>query len=143
MVVDTNILLYAADSSVPEHAKAYALLERLRAGNEPWALGWNILYEFLRVSTHARVKVRPWTASQANEFLQALQASPSLQILTHTERHAPLLAQSIAEVPLVAGNKMFDMHTAVLMREHGIRRIYTNDMDFHRFPWVEVVNPLA
>ena len=27
------------------------------------------------------------------------------------------------------------------MREHGIRRIYTRDVDFHRFPFLEVVDP--
>jgi predicted nucleic acid-binding protein len=29
------------------------------------------------------------------------------------------------------------------MREHGIRRVYTRDTDFHRFPWVEVIDPAA
>jgi predicted nucleic acid-binding protein len=29
------------------------------------------------------------------------------------------------------------------MREHGIRRVYTRDTVFHRFPWVEVVDPAA
>jgi predicted nucleic acid-binding protein len=26
-------------------------------------------------------------------------------------------------------------HDAVVMREHGIRRVYTRDTGFHRFPW--------
>jgi hypothetical protein len=29
------------------------------------------------------------------------------------------------------------------MREHGIRRIYTRDLDFQRFPFIEVLDPLA
>jgi predicted nucleic acid-binding protein len=29
------------------------------------------------------------------------------------------------------------------MREHGVRRIYTRDADFHRFPFLEVVDPLS
>jgi predicted nucleic acid-binding protein len=28
------------------------------------------------------------------------------------------------------------------MREHGIRRVCTRDMDFHRFPFLEVVDPI-
>lgn len=32
-------------------------------------------------------------------------------------------------------------HTAVLMREHGIERIFTRDTDFHRFPFLETVDP--
>jgi predicted nucleic acid-binding protein len=29
------------------------------------------------------------------------------------------------------------------MREHGIRRIYTRDTDFHRFPFVEPIDPMT
>jgi predicted nucleic acid-binding protein len=29
------------------------------------------------------------------------------------------------------------------MREHGIRRLYTRDTDFHRFPFLDVIDPLA
>ena len=31
---------------------------------------------------------------------------------------------------------------AVLMREHGVSRICTRDTDFHRFPFLSVVDPL-
>ncbi len=48
----------------------------------------------------------------------------------------------MAEVPHLAGNLIHDMHTAILMREHGIRRICTRDMDFHRFAFLEVIDPL-
>jgi uncharacterized protein len=46
-------------------------------------------------------------------------------------------------VPHLVGNLVHDAHTAILMREHGIRRIITRDVDFHRFPFLEVVDPLA
>lgn len=46
-------------------------------------------------------------------------------------------------MPLLSGNLFHDAHTATLMLEHGIRRIVTRDMDFHRFPFLEVVDPLA
>ena len=47
------------------------------------------------------------------------------------------------EVPHLEGNLMHDAHTAALMRENGIRRIYTRDTDFHRFPFLEPVDPMA
>jgi predicted nucleic acid-binding protein len=28
------------------------------------------------------------------------------------------------------------------MREHGVSRIVTRDMDFHRFPFLEVIDPV-
>jgi predicted nucleic acid-binding protein len=46
-------------------------------------------------------------------------------------------------VPPLAGNLVHEAHTAILMREPGIRRIVTRDTDFHRFPFLEIVDPLA
>jgi predicted nucleic acid-binding protein len=48
----------------------------------------------------------------------------------------------ISELPHLRGNILHDAHTAVLMREHGIRRICTRDVDFHRFSFLEVVDPM-
>ena len=55
---------------------------------------------------------------------------------------AAVLAQTLSELPDVSGNLCHDLHTAVLMREHGISRICTRDTDFHRFPFLTVVDPL-
>lgn len=37
---------------------------------------------------------------------------------------------------------MHDVHTAVLMREHGVSRICTRDVHFRRFPFLTVIDPL-
>ena len=63
--------------------------------------------------------------------------------LIPTERHGDVAAQVIAELPHLSGNVMHDAHTAILMREHGIARICTRDTDFNRFPFLEVIDPLA
>jgi predicted nucleic acid-binding protein len=39
-------------------------------------------------------------------------------------------------------NLNINAHTAILMREHGIRRICTRDTDFHQFAFLEVIDPL-
>ncbi len=59
-----------------------------------------------------------------------------------TDRHARVLAATIAEQPQLRGNILHDAHTAVLMREHGITRIVTRDTDFHKFKYLEVVDPI-
>lgn len=142
-VVDTNVLVYAADASAPEHERCRRLLETWRRQNGAWYLTWGICYEFLRVVTHPRVMRRPWTMVDAGRFLSALQDSGSLGFLAPTERHGRVLAEVIAEVPGLAGNIVHDMQTAVLMREHGIRRICTRDTDFHRFAFLEPIDPLT
>ena len=98
--------------------------------------------EFLRVVTHPRVMRHPWTIDEGVGFLAALHASPGCSVLVPTDRHGRVLAEVIAEVPGLSGNLVHDTQTAVLMREHGIRRICTRDTDFHRFPFLEPIDPL-
>ena len=141
--VDTNVLVYAADRASPFHKRCLEHLEAWRAQPSAWYTTWGILYEFLRVTTHPRVMRRPWTAAEAWSFVAALLASPGLAILTATDRHAEVAALVIREMPDLAGNLLLDAHTAILMREHGIKRIYTRDTDFHRFSFLEPVDPLS
>ena len=142
LVVDTNVLVYAADKDSPFHAACRDWLERQRKRADAWYTTWAILYEFLRVTTHPRVMRRPWNVSAAWAFVAALLASPGLSVLTSTPRHPDVAAQVIAELPHLAGNLLHDAHTAILMREHGIRRVCTRDTDFHRFPFLEVIDPV-
>lgn len=142
LVVDTNVLVYAADADSPFHTASRDWLERQRRCPDAWYTTWGILYEFLRVTTHQRVMRRPWSATEAWRFVSALLASPGLSVLIPTERHPEIAKQLIADFPLLTGNLFHDAHTAVLMREHGIRRICTRDADFHRFSFLEVVDPL-
>ncbi|MFQ5755515.1 MAG: type II toxin-antitoxin system VapC family toxin [Acidiferrobacterales bacterium] len=142
-VVDTNILVYAADEDSPFHKQCYDVLENWRAQASAWYTTWGIFYEFLRVSTHPRVFRAPWSAARAWSFVQAILASPALGVLTQTERHSEVATEVIKKLPQLRGNLMHDVQTAVLMREHGISRIYTRDTDFHRFPFLEPVDPVA
>lgn len=142
-VVDTNILVYALNEGCPEHNRARRFVEECRQNTRPWYATWGILYELLRVVTHPRIFSRPLAAQQAWEFVSLLLESPGLSVLVEGSRHAEVAASTIREVTGLRGNLLHDAHTAVLMREHGIRRIYTRDTDFHRFPFLEVVDPLA
>jgi toxin-antitoxin system PIN domain toxin len=142
-VVDTNVLVYAADERAPEHDRCLALLQSWRSQSSAWYLTWGVCYEFLRVVTHARVFRRPWTVREAHQFLEAVLQSPGVGVLSPTPRHAAVLRSVIEEVPLLAGNLLHDTATAVLMREHGIRRICTRDTDFHRFKFVEPIDPMS
>jgi len=142
-VVDTNVLVYAADRDSSHHAACLERLESWRLANDAWFVTWSILYEFLRVISHPRVLRKPWPVPQAWSFVEAVLASPGLEVLAETERHAAVLRQTIRELPHLAGNVLHDAHTAILMREHGVRRIYTRDTDFHRFGFLEPLDPLA
>jgi uncharacterized protein len=142
LVVDTNILVYAADADSTFHNACRKWLETQRRRPDAWFSTWPIIYEFLRVSTHPRVMRRPWTAQGAWQFIVGLLASPGFGVLVPSARHHEVASDVIAELPQVSGNMFHDAHTAILMREHGVKRIVTRDTDFHRFPFLESFDPV-
>ena len=141
-VVDTNILLYAADNDSEFHVPCRRLLENLREDSVPSYLSWSICYEFLRVSTHPRVFRSPWNTGLAWSFIESILSGPGFAVLTETSRHQAILRQTLAELPGLRGNILHDVHTAVIMRENGINQIYTRDTDFSRFPFLTIIDPL-
>lgn len=142
-VVDTNVLVYAANVDAPEHEQCREQMERWTRQRTPWYLTWGIVYEFLRVATHRTVFRAPLSAPSAWSFIDGVLSAPSARFLLATRRHRAVLSEIVQEIPLLSGNVFHDVETAALMREHGVKTIVTRDTDFHRFPFLEVVDPLA
>ena len=132
-VVDTNILVYAANKDAQFHEPCREALESWRRQPGAWYLTWSIVYEFLRVVTHPKVLRQPWTIQHAWKFIEVLLTSPGIDVLRETEQHENVVKDLFRDSPHLFGNLLHDAHTAALMQEHGIRRIYTRDTDFHRF----------
>jgi uncharacterized protein len=135
--------VYAVRTEVPEHATCLALLESWRSGQQPWHITWSVVYEFLSVVTQPGVLRAPRPPADAWSFVEGLLAAPSLSVLDHTLAHATTIARLTVEIPDLRGGFFHDAHIALLMREHGIRTIYTHDRSFRRFPFLEVIDPLT
>lgn len=142
MVIDTNVLVHVANVDDPFHEVCRDYVDRRRVESEPTFLTWNVCYEFFRVSTHPSIFSNPFSAAEALDFVGNLIESPSFSVITPTDRHPIALARTLEEFPELRGNVMHDVHTAILMREHGISRICTRDADFYRFPFLTVIDPL-
>ena len=141
MVFDTNILVYSVHEQSELHERCFRRVEEARLGTSPAYVTWNICYEFLRVTTHPRILPNHWTIAEGLLFLSGLLTSPGFNLLLPSERHLYVLSEVAGEVPDILGNPVHDLHTAVLMREHDIKQICTNDRDFRRFPFLEIVDP--
>jgi toxin-antitoxin system PIN domain toxin len=141
-LVDTNILAYAVNRDCDEHPGAMMAIEGWLSGSTPWALTWNVVYEFLRVVTHPRIFRRPLSADRAISFLEPILGSDVVTVLGPTPRHEAVLRDTIREVGRPTGNLFHDLHTAVAMREHGISEIMTADADFRKFPFLIVTDPV-
>ena len=136
------MLLYGANGDAPEHPAARAFLSAIGRTADPWYLSDGVVYEFLRVATHPKVFPQPLSWREALDFLLPLLAVEQLAVLRAGDDHWALLAAALAELTHPSGNLFLDVRTVVLMREHGIRRVYTTDTDFLQFRDIEVINPL-
>ncbi|MGZ5451208.1 MAG: TA system VapC family ribonuclease toxin [Thermoanaerobaculia bacterium] len=137
--VDTNVLVYSEIVSSPRHKAARALLTHLAEGDVPWAIPWPCVYEFLRVVTHPRVFSPPVPMSVALHDLEQILASPTLTLLSETDRHVDVM-KTLVKDSGVTGNLLHDAHIAALCVEHGVSELVTGDRDFSRFP-IRVFNP--
>lgn len=142
-VVDTNILLHAANSASPHHARARSLLTEWLEGAHAFHLTWGIVYEFLRVATHRAVFPKPLTFGDALAFVEVLVGNPRVEMLADGGEHAASLRRAAKAMPSLTGSRFHDLHTALLMQENGLSDIRTEDTDFHRFAWLRPTNPLA
>lgn len=138
--VDTNILVYAAMTLSPFHARARELVVGLAEGPDPWAIPWPCVYEFLKLVTHPRVYKPPMPVDRARADIGAILSSPSLLLLAETDRHVQVMQDVLAESG-AAGNHVHDAHIAALCREHRVEELLTADSDFHRFGGFTVTNP--
>ncbi|HEX9636846.1 MAG TPA: TA system VapC family ribonuclease toxin [Acidobacteriota bacterium] len=138
--VDTNVLVYAEITSSSQHAAALRHLKELTEGGLPWAIPWPCVYEFLRIVTHPRIFHPPVPMARALADLRRILASPSLVLLSETERHIDLAEKALKDSG-AAGNLVHDAHIAALCLEHGVTELLTGDRDFTRFAGLRVLNP--
>lgn len=138
-LVDTNVLLYAVDSTARHHAASRDWLSGALLGTETVAFAWTALLGFVRIATHPRIYVRPLETEEAIAQAQRwLRAGPS-RLLEPGPEHLAALARVLA--PLGAGgNLVADAHLAALALEHRAT-IVTFDNDFDRFPGVRWQRP--
>ena len=142
IAVDTNILIYARRTEAPHHRAARRLLAGLAEGDDPWALPWPCVYEYLRVVTHPRVFDPPTPLDAALEDLESLLESPSLTLLGEGPAHASRMLDTVSAGG-ATGNLVHDAHIATLLIEHGARELWTTDRDFRRFPELVVRDPFT
>lgn len=140
IALDTNILVYARRKESVHHRGAVSLLKQLAEGDEPWAVPWPCIYEFLRVVTHPRIFDPPTELDAALDELESLFESPSLVLLREGPNHVDHMLENL-DAGHATGNLVYDARIAALCIEHGVRELLTTDRDFARFPGLVFRNP--
>lgn len=134
IIPDVNVLVYAVNSSSPNHSSARAWVEDAMSATRTIGLSWLALMGFLRITTNEKALAKPLTVAQAESSMQAwLNAGPAAIIdpgVGHLERVCALLG-----AVGTAGNLVTDAHLAALAQEYDAD-VATYDRDFARFPGV-------
>lgn len=141
IAVDGSVLAYAVNRYAPEHPRAAQVIEELANGDLPWAIAWSAVHTFLATVTHPHVAARPLRPTDAWTFVESLLASPSLRMLGPTERHAAVLGEVLAGLPLPSAD-LAGLDGAVVLREHGVRELLSTDRGMRRFAFLAVRDPL-
>jgi toxin-antitoxin system PIN domain toxin len=131
VIVDANVLLYAADATSPFHASAARWLESALNGPSRVGFPWVSLTAFQRIATHPRASVSPLTPRDAWSFVDDWLAAEPAWVPTPGARHAEILGGLLVAGDL-RGNLVTDAHLAALALEHGVG-ICSYDSDFARF----------
>ncbi len=140
--VDANVLLYASDESSPFHAAARARLEAVARGPEIVYLFWPVLMAYLRISTHPAILDPPLPLDRALTNVERLLGHAHIQTAGEQARFWAYYRDIALEADARA-NLVSDAHVVALMRENGVRSIWTSDRDFRRYPGIEVLDPFA
>jgi toxin-antitoxin system PIN domain toxin len=141
IAVDTNLLVYAHRSSLPEHRRARRALEQASGNPRGWGIALASVAEFWSVVTH-RAAPRPSTAREATSFLATLETDAAMQVWAPRTGFETRLLQLASDLE-VAGARVFDLQIALTVFEHGAAEFWTHDQGFTRVPGLRLVDPLA
>lgn len=141
MIVDVNVLLYAADPSSPHHARSRDWLTAALSGDQRVGIPWQSVGGFVRIATHPRAARRPLTTEQAWQVVDSWFASPVAWVPPEGDRTVRILRALMLDHHLSSGMTT-DAQLAALALEHGVA-VVSADTDFARIPGVRWVNPLA
>ena len=140
IAVDTNILVYAHRSSMPEHPAALDALQSLRPPTS-WSIPWACVHEFIGIVTRPRLFDPPSTVDQAFAAIDDLSVRGA-RFLSESSSHREVLGRLCRE-PGVVGPRVHDARIAAICIGHGVSELWTADRDFSRFPELKTRNPLV
>jgi len=141
ILIDTNLLLYAYDTTSVHHVVARDWLEQQISSGEAVRFSWFTILAFLRITTNFRAMLSPLTEEEACGIITELLTQPAVAVLSPGPRHWDILNRVIQQSGC-RGALVMDAELAALAIEYGAI-LCTHDRDFARFPTLRLEYPLA
>lgn len=141
IAIDTNLLVYAHRSAVPEHAGARRAIEL--ALNTPGGCGITLpsVTEFFSIVTHPTAAGSPSPPEMAASFLESLRES-GVEDLRPGAGFAARLARVAVDLG-VTGARVFDLQIGLCALDGGATSVWTHDARFVKIPGLLVYDPLT
>jgi uncharacterized protein len=141
ILVDANLLLYAANHAASEHAQARTWLDDRLNATARVGLPWPSLLAFVRLATNPLVVQTPVSPSRAWEQVQEWLRCEPVWVPLPGAAHQDVLG-GLLKQPGMTSRLVPDAHLAALAIEHGLT-LCSTDGDFARFQGLTWENPLA
>lgn len=139
--IDANIFVYASDNNSRHQQQAATFLEERKNDTELLFLSWFTLMAYQRITTHPNIFPTPLSPEEAWKNIEYLLTWPQVRIISEEEGFSDYYLQTTSEFP-VRGNLVSDAHLAAILRQHGVKTMYSADSDFRKFSFLKVINPL-
>ncbi len=141
IALDTNLLIYAHRSAVPEHAAGRRAIERAARAPRGWGFAAATVTEFWSVVTHPASAGRPSKPAEAHAFLEELVLAGA-RVFPQMDDFTTRL-QRLALHLEISGPRIFDLQIALAAFEAGAADLWTHDSGFVSVPGLPVSDPLA
>jgi toxin-antitoxin system PIN domain toxin len=140
-VVDANVLAYATNADVSQHAASRALIDAARDPSTKLYVTSQVLCECYSVITNPRRVATPSSPAEALRIIKAFLALPGIRVLPSPAGIVTGWMELLRRRP-VSGGDIFDLQLVATMQANNVQRIYTfNAADFEIFPELIVVVP--
>jgi len=140
-LLDTNILIYAADESSSFFERSRNLLKRGLAGEVEICISMQNLSEFFAIITDPKRVDNPRTQAEALVEIKKYLRSQRIRKIYQGPAMSRVMLD-LMERYQVKKQDIFDLQLVATMLSNRVKRIYTfNRDDFLRFTEIEVMEP--
>jgi len=138
---DTNLAVYAANSSMPEHAASRHFLDSLSSREDVVVCDLMLVELYLKLR-NSKIFPAPLSASAAVAWCNRFRDNQNWVVV----ESAPVMAEAWRRAAArdFAFRRIIDTRLALTLRHHGVTEFATANLkDFQGFGFTRVWNPLA
>ncbi len=138
---DTNIIIYALNSAMPEHVQAHGFLTEM-SNDDRVAIAEQTLVEVYLLIRNPAVFPIPYTSAKATAVCQSYRKNPHWKLI----ECVPVMDEvwKLTGARNFARRRIIDARLAMTLRNAGVKEFATGNIkDFREFGFDRIWNPIT